>query len=102
MEAPIEVIVKVWVKDEDGMVGQATVDLPVGVYPTKQDIDDAIAKTREFAEETDFEVIDSHREFAEEVIFAKYGQKVAVDVGDEWDEPFSERKELNEEKDNGD
>lgn len=97
IEAPIKCSVKIMVTDGD-QVGWVTYDMPIGQYPTQREIDKGIQESVEYTQSQMGEAWNTPnaREFLDEIMKEKYGQRVAIPHGEEYDAPYSSLKEGDE------
>ena len=88
-EIPATFEMVVWFKDDrHGRIGKASVVLPVGKYPTKENIDGAINRAVEQLKEMGLELCGPH-EFGAAYLMEETGQRLAIPGPDKWSEPYS-------------
>lgn len=81
---PVTFEAQIYLTDDNGQTAKATYDLPPGQLPSKEKIQEIVAKV---AEEVpgDFRPMDK-REFIEAVLYEMTGERMAAAVGREFDE----------------
>lgn len=68
----------------DGIVAKATLSLPAGRFPTRENMADLLAETKADIEDQGFFLM-TPQEFGSEIVFEQSGQRYAVPVSSEWE-----------------